>query len=719
MGQLERRLGLVSVVSICLGAALGSGIFVLPGIASGYTGASIFLAYLVAGICVFPAASSKSELATAMPSSGGTYIYLERTFGPLVGTIAGLGLWSSLLLKSTFSLLGFGAYLSVFTDASLQATSLGLLAIIVLINLLGIGKLSKAVLIMVTVVLIFISLLVVGGSFSFNEANLDPLFANGPSGFLAATGFVFVAFAGVDKVAAIAEEVKDPDKNLPRGILLSLLIVTVLYTGLSFIFVGNFDLGVFKNDLRPVYTLANQLGGPVLGSIAGLLGVLTLTSMANVGVMAASRFPFAMARDNLLPKVFGKLDPKFLTPKFSIIFSGLTVALAIVFVEVEKVVKLASAFMLCIYIAENVTVVVLRENRVQWYQPAYRSKFYPWLQAFGILSCLTILALMGLIVAFAIGAAIVIGGLTYFFYGRLRTNRRGVVGIRGRRQDLIEEKNYSIQQADDLFFFDQAAVVTALFGQEKAPEVLLELGATLADGGKVEVVHLTEIPEQISSEDISPENSQIRSLRRRFQAMSIDKSFLVEFEPIVSHDIYKTVHEISNRLHCNWLVKEWGGRSRGNITIHNQMGWLEEHLACNVATFKDRGIRYFRKIMVYVDLGPHNPLILKTCVQLAAGHDAELVFVRWVPEEYNERRVKAEEAFLREATQVFAADSSCQICQGKNEIADIVELTCEYDLLIMGALPAQSLFEALFGTKQDKITEKASCSVLRLQTSSL
>ena len=465
--------------------------------------------------------------------------------------------------------------------------------------------------------------------------------------------------------------------------------------------------------------MAEKLGGPVAGVIAGILGVLTLTSMANVGVMAASRFPFAMGRDNLLPKLFAYLNPKFLTPTVAIIFSGLTIALAILFLPVERVVKVASAFMLCIYIAENITVIVLRENRVQWYNPPYKSFLYPWLQIFGIISCLSILFMMGPIVGIAISGAIVVGSGVFVIYGRKNTSRKGVVGIRGRRQDLIEGKGPILPERDELFFFDQAAVVVSLFGEERSPEVLLELGAAFAEGGKVEVVHLTEIPEQMSIEDISMESSFIKSLRRRFQAMSIDKNFLVEFEPVVSHDIYKTVHEISNRLHCNWLVKEWGGRSRGNITIHNQMGWLEEHLACNVATFRDKGIRYFRKIMVYVDQGPHNPLIIKTCVKLAETNDAELVFVRWVPNYFSEKRVKAEDAFLREATTVFAPNSSSKVVQGSSELADIVGLTAEYDLLIMGALPSQSFFEAMFGTKQDKITETAECSVLRIQTSGL
>ena len=159
--------------------------------------------------------------------------------------------------------------------------------------------------------------------------------------------------------------------------------------------------------------------------------------------------------------------------------------------------------------------------------------------------------------------------------------------------------------------------------------------------------------------------------------MSIDKKFSVEFEPIVAHDIFATIHEISARLHCNWLVKEWGGHHRGAITIHNQMGWLEEHLACNVATFRDVGIRYFRKILVHIDLGHNNSVILMTCAKLAQVNNAELVFVKWLPNEYSEKRVSSEKAFLLEAAQIYAPQSSCKIIKGKNEIVDISSMTSE------------------------------------------
>ncbi|MDP6324528.1 MAG: amino acid permease, partial [Candidatus Thalassarchaeaceae archaeon] len=114
---LERKLGVVSVVIISLSAMLGSGLFVLPALAMlDMGGPGIWLAYVVAALVVLPGAISKSELATAMPTSGGSYVYIERTFGALLGTIAGLGLWATFLLKAAFALIGFKAYLWVFED---------------------------------------------------------------------------------------------------------------------------------------------------------------------------------------------------------------------------------------------------------------------------------------------------------------------------------------------------------------------------------------------------------------------------------------------------------------------------------------------------------------------------------------------------------------------------------------------------------------------------
>ena len=321
MKKLERSLGLVPVIAISISSMLGSGIFVLPGIAVEQTCPSVWMAYLLSALCVLPAAISKAELATAMPTSGGTYVYVERTFGPMAGTIAGLGLFLSLLLKSAFSLVGFGAYLTVIADVSLKQTAMISLIFIVLLNIFGIGKISSLLIGIVT-----ISILTLFGLAGYSLPDIDmnnmkPFFTGGIDGFLGATGIVFVSFAGVTKVAAIAEEIRKPEKNLPLGILVSLLIVTIIYCSVSFVMVSVLGPGKLAGDLKPIYHLAETVGGHNIALFTSFVAIMTMISMANAGILAASRFPFAMSRDRLLPSFLGKLQRIFLTPINSIILS--------------------------------------------------------------------------------------------------------------------------------------------------------------------------------------------------------------------------------------------------------------------------------------------------------------------------------------------------------------------------------------------------------------
>ena len=146
--QLERSLNLIGVIIISLAAMIGSGLFVLPSFAAAVMGPGIWLAFLLAGLVVLPGAISKSELASTMPESGGSYVYIERTFGPLLGTISGLGLWASFLLKSAFALVGFSAYMYAVTtyfDTSMDTMTVAMaaLVLITILNIFGIKKVKS------------------------------------------------------------------------------------------------------------------------------------------------------------------------------------------------------------------------------------------------------------------------------------------------------------------------------------------------------------------------------------------------------------------------------------------------------------------------------------------------------------------------------------------------------------------------------------------------
>ncbi len=240
-----------------------------------------------------------------------------------------------------------------------------------------------------------------------DQSLLEPFKTEGNIGLLSTIAFVYLSYSGVTKVAAIAEEIKNPSKNLPLSMILSLVIVTVIYVAVSFVLVGNIPVEELGTDLKPIYTLSLKIGGPVVGVVMAIVGIITLISTANAGVLASSRFPFAMARDRLLPEFMSKIDSKYLTPVTTIAITCVTMLFVILFLDVIKIAKLASAFKVMMFVSVNMAVIVLRETSAQWYKPKYKSPLYPYIQIFGILSGLFFLAFLGLMPILAIFAIFV------------------------------------------------------------------------------------------------------------------------------------------------------------------------------------------------------------------------------------------------------------------------------------------------------------------------
>jgi len=706
---LERRLGLGAVIAISMSAMIGSGIFVLPGLAAHKTGPSVWLAYLLAGLCVLPAALSKSELSTAMPVSGGTYVYIERAFGPLAGTVAGLGLWLSLLFKSSFALVGFAYYLGPIAEIPIVPAALVLLLGIVALNVNGIKAVSRVQQVVVAVSVASLLALVLASIGSFAPSHLEHEFTHGADGLLGAAAFVFVSYAGVTKIAAIAEEVRDPGKNLPAGMMVSLGLMAVIYSVVALVLVGVLDLAALESDKHPIYTLADTLGGHGIGAVAAVIGVVTLISMANAGLLSASRFPFAMSRDALLPRVFANIHASRLTPVPAIIATGFAMAAVIVALDVERIAKLASAFMILLFITVNVTVIVLRESRAQWYRPAYRSPFYPWLQAFGVLSGAMLLVLMGLSAITASLAMAALGVAVFVAYGRRRAQRRGVFGLMGRRQELLASPSCELDLPD------QAAVTVPLLGTERSPEMVVEMGAALAYGRPIEAIRVTEVPEQTILGALLDEGGADVSIRRRVEAMVEERGLDLSFHAVVSRDVARTIHAASTRTHCDWLVMEWHARKAGYI-FKNPFGWLLDNLDCNLALFRDAGVRHIREILVYAEPGPHDALVVTTADHLAEVHGANLTLIRWIPDGASTIEVTGAADYLHELGQLCERPTTQQVVRGRRLRSAVAPMTAGYDLLVTGSPRQASFVSAIRGTEKDRLVNQAACSVLSLKT---
>jgi len=434
---LERKLGIWSVVIISLSAMLGSGLFVLPALAMlSLGGAGIWAAYLLAALVVLPGALSKAELATAMPVSGGDYIYIERTYGPLFGTIAGLGLWASFLLKAAFALIGFSAYLWVLesligVSINIEMAALALLLLIVIVNIIGVKIIKKIQAPIVSVSVLFLISISIWAALTadpdWSRPVSDGAFGGGWLSVAETAAFVFVSYAGVTKIAAVAEEVKMPETNIPRGMLFSLLISTILYCGIVFVMMATVDANSFMSggDARedPIFVFADAVGGRTIGIIASILAILTMTSMALAGIMAASRYPFAMARDNLLPELLEDVHPRFETPHRAIIGTGIAMGVAILVLPVQDVAKLASGFQIMVFVVINSCVIVMRMASHSSYKPKYISPLYPFTQIIGITGGILLISVMGEKALIGAAGCSLMGVITYYTYGKSRAHQ--------------------------------------------------------------------------------------------------------------------------------------------------------------------------------------------------------------------------------------------------------------------------------------------------------
>jgi len=712
---------LPGAIAVSVGGML-SGIFVLPGLAVGITGSSVWLAFLVAALCILPAVLSKSELATAMPKSGGTYVYIERAFGPLFGTIAGIGLWLSLLLKSAFSLVGLSAYLYVLIEIDASSTkgiALFALLVILLLNVFGVKKVEKTQLIIVSISVLSLIGIVFFGTSSFDSSLLEPVFVDGSSGFITGVAFLYISYAGVTKIAAVAGEIKNPEKNLPRTMIFSLFLITMIYVLVALVLVGNVEASVLSTDIKPIHTLFQSIGGNSLGYLAGAVGVITLLSMANSGVLASSRFPFAMGKDRLMPGFLGSVSSRFMTPVSAIITTSTLIALAILFLDVVKIAKLASAFKVLMFIFNELSVIVLRETNAQWYNPSFRSPLYPYVQLFGIFSGIVLLAYLGIMPLISVFGVFVLGFIIFMIYGS-KTDRSGVISNYGifsflfKGKSTIKPEASSTNETSEEIINSDAEVVVPLLGEEKSPETLVEIACSFIKNKKLNAVNLIEAPNQLFLEAVDVHSPKSESIKRRVLNLKKSLNTDITYESVSTHNVANSIENITGQRKCKWLVMGWEGRASYGIWVGNPIGWILRNVNSSFALYKDNGIRRFEKVVLALRPGRKNSAFIDVADNICCFYGAKLSLLNIVPESIKsdkKTRLKNDSKLLIENTK---SQSELVVVESDDALQTITDVSANFDLLILGTPEKDNWLSVLFSGGKDKFVQNSVCSVLRL-----
>lgn len=450
---LNKTLGPKSLIALGIGAIIGAGLFSLTGIAAAENaGPAVILSFVVAAVgCAF-AGMCYSELAAMIPVAGSAYTYAYATMGELIAWIIGWDLvleyavaaavvavsWSRYvgsLLKD------FGIYLPaqfaacpfdqiVLPDGTQAYGIINLPAIFIIIALslllmLGIQESSRVnsiiVVIKVAVVLTFIA---VGIQYinwdnytPFIPANTGKFGEFGISGIMRAAGVIFFAYIGFDTVSTAAQESRNPQKDIPIGIIGSLIICTIIYLAFAFVLTGMVNYTLMKGDAAPVATAINLTPYPWLQLLIKLGIVSGFTSVILVLLLGQSRVFYAMSRDGLLPAVFSQIHPRWKTPWRSNLIFMLFISIFAGFFPISKLGHMTSIGTLLAFVIVCAGVIVLRRTQPNLPRP-YRSPCVPLFPILGILICFSMMTSLDGDTWVRLIAWLLVGLIIYFAYSQ-------------------------------------------------------------------------------------------------------------------------------------------------------------------------------------------------------------------------------------------------------------------------------------------------------------
>ncbi|KDS92316.1 amino acid transporter [Halorubrum saccharovorum] len=726
--ELAKDLGLVSAMTIGIGTMIGAGIFVLPGLAAREAGPIVVVSFVVGGIIAMVNAFSVSELGTAMPRAGGGYYYVNRALGPLFGSIAGMGDWMGLAFASAFYSIGFGQYLATLapipgfwflTDIQIGALIAG--SLFVMVNYVGAKETGGVQTVIVSGLLVILGLFAIQGWLSFDYATLagtDGLAPMGYGAILPGTALVFVSFLGYAKIATVAEELKNPGKNLPRAVIGSVAIVTVIYAILVSIMLGVVPWPELSTDAPLTQATDVAFSGaysPAITAAAVTIvtggALLATASSANASILASARINFAMGRDKIVTNWLNQIHPRFATPYRSILVTGIMIIVFIAALgqDVEILSKAASVLHLVVYALMNVALIVFREADIAEYDPDFTVPFYPLTPIAGIVFSLGLLPFVGAVEVGLAGAFIVAAVLWYFLYARRKVEHSGLLGrwILDRSDELPKaavSAATSVQPSGD----DYRVMVP--LANPATEEHLITLASAIAKqrNGTVVAVNIANVPDQTSLEAARDRGAHEAAHDLLAQARDDAETFGVDVEThvVLSHRVFEEVFDAARTYGADMTVMGWGEDSHGAPgRAESAVDELAHSLPSDFLVFRDRGFDASR-ILVPTAGGPASDLSGAVAKMLQAEFGSEVTLLHVADDEAEGRR------FLSAwADEHGLSDATLRIESGDVE-ASIERAARDATMLIIGATQKGLLSRLVRGSLVLDVLGDVECSVL-------
>ncbi|MEW2417356.1 amino acid permease [Streptomyces sp. NPDC046866] len=438
-GTLRRSLTMWQLTMISIGATLGTGIFVVLGTAAPKAGPAVTISFILAGLTALFSALSYAELAGSVPVSGSSYSYAYATMGELIAWICGWCLVLEYAVSVAAVAVGWGQYLNEFLDGTIGVTipdsvsaPLGdggfinlpaLLVVLLSMVFLMRGAKESATVnsIMVGVKIVTLLLFIGIGVMGIKAGNYAPLAPLGMSGIAAGASTLFFSYIGFDAASTAGEEAKDPKKDLPRAIMLSLAIVTVLYVLVAFVAVGAMPWKDFEGtEAALAQIMTDVTGTSVWGVVLAAGAIVAIFSVVFAVLYGQTRILFAMSRDGLVPKVFAKVDDKTGAPRANVVIVSLFCGVLAAFIPLGKLADATSIGTLFAFGLVNVAVVILRRTRPDMPR-TFKVALFPVTPILGALACGYMMFELDSATWMVFGGWMIVGLVFYFLYGIRRS----------------------------------------------------------------------------------------------------------------------------------------------------------------------------------------------------------------------------------------------------------------------------------------------------------
>ena len=742
--ELARDMGLMHVTMIGVGAMIGAGIFVLTGLAAGVAGPALILVFALNGLVTGLTAMSYAELGSCFPEAGGGYLWVKEALPQPNGFLSGWISWFAHAVACSLYAVAFGTFsVDLLHMAHVDLTKLmpsvlgpepyneaaKLIAVIVTllfayVNFRGAKETGQAETLVTILKIIVIALFIGFGCVAiFSGKTPEPwpthftgFFQKGVIGIVMAMGLTFIAFEGYEIIAQCGEEVKDPKRNIPRSIFLSLAMVVPIYILVAFVALGATEpeggmptwmyLGE-KGELAMIEAAEHFMMGK-LGRIIFLIGGLFSTMSAlNATIYSSSRVSFAMGRDHNLPGIFAKIHPKKRTPHMAVFISGIFIALMAVTLPIEDIASATDAMFLLLFIFVNLAVINLRKNRPDL-DRGFRVPFVPLIP---VLATVINLALAVVLFFYRpLGVWVCVGylifGITiYYLYARRKEFVAKAEPVIHAEQPLVD-----IESRDFHILVPVANAKTVHLLQRFATGLAKPFNADIT------VLNAIHMPSQTPPSEGRKYLGEARTLLSKAITIAEDQGIPVYSLVKLTHNVPKAIIETCDEREIDLMVLGWeGAQPARNRVFGTKLDEIILNSICDIALLckaPEKGTK-IKKVLIPVSSIKYAILSLKIAEAMFYKNDVELILFHATPhDDIREVKDKYAEDLKKHSDEITPERYEMVIRKTYRPLEAILNEARDYDLIIMGAPEEGLIKRAFFGDLPNQIARELDIPII-------